>query len=371
MHARRSDPPRFCGQCGAALPEGAQFCIECGSPARGAGQEPRREGPALRPEAAAPRGAVTVRLPNARSAQSVVGGTVKLPTSGAVPPGLWFRPEPPGAEDAVAVCVPLRAVKGGWSGLTSHGWRRVDRSWAGDGTSRDVVRFEVEREWFAADGCASGLRLRVRIGAASHAAEGRERLGFRYRLGRNPPMSVLDARWLDAEGRERRELAVPQIQLMAPPRVPRVSDFQEEIRSMGAREANEWALGGAVHGVFELIDSGQQRTPFGRGLRLAEITGGRGGLLGRLLQQRYRVRIERPIVCDAVAVAEIRGRAQEEARGLGLDMESDAVVEWWLERQGYDGGVLEPGAHSFGDRRVAVVFRRAQIAKITGFGLGG
>jgi hypothetical protein len=360
--------PRFCAQCGAALPHGEpRFCIECGAPVRGAAPEPQDDSaPALAGRRAA---GPTVQLPNARGAQSVVGGTVKLPTSGAIPPGLWLSPEPPGPEDALAVYVPLRAVKGGWSGLTMHGWRRVERAWAGAGT-RDVVRFEVEREWFASEGCAGGLRLRVRIGAASEAEEGKARLGFRYRIGRNPPMEVLDAWWVDQEGRERRDIAAPQIQLMAPPRVPRVSDFAEEIAVMGAREANEWALAGAVHGVYKLIDYAQQRTPLGRGLRLVEIAG-QTGFLDRLRQQRFRVRIERPLVLGAVALGELRGRAQQEASGLGLDMESDAVVEWWLERQGYDGALLEAGAHGYGAARMAVAFRRAQIARIGGLGLGG
>lgn len=353
--------PRFCGQCGARLPAGdPRFCIECGQPLHA-------EGGVGEPAADEKAGAQpTVQLPNARGAQSVVGGTVKLPTSGAAPPGLWFAPEPPGAADAVAVYVPLRAVRGGWSGLTSHGWRRVERSWADDGTSRNLVRFEVEREWFAADGAAEGRRLRVRIGASSYAEEGRTRLGFRYRVGRNPPMQVLDVRWLDAQGRERRDLPAPQIQLMAPPRVARVSDFDEQVLSMGAREANEWALAGAVHGLYRPVDVTQQRTPLGRGLRLVEITGGTS-LLGRLLQQRYRVQIRRPLLCDAARLEAARGQAQEEASGLGLDMESDAVIEWWLDRQGYDGAVLEPGAHSHGDVQMVVAFRRSQIAQVTLF----
>jgi hypothetical protein len=295
----------------------------------------------------------------------VVGGTVKLPTSGAAPPGLWFAPEPPGPEDAVAVYVPLRAVKRGWSGLTSHGWRRVERAWAGGGGTREVVRFEVQREWFAAAGGADGLRLRVRIGAQSFAEEGRERLGFRYSVGRNPPMQVLDARWLSADGRELPDMPAPQIQLMAPPRVPRISDIQEEILSLGPRQAHEWALAGAVHGVYELIDTGQQRTPVGRGLRLLEVTR-TPGLLQRFFGQRYRVQITRPLTCDAAELEHALGQAQEAASGLGLDMESDAVIEWWLDRQGYDGALLAPGAHGRGDSTMAVAFRRSQVARVSG-----
>ncbi|HWQ12720.1 MAG TPA: zinc ribbon domain-containing protein, partial [Roseiflexaceae bacterium] len=123
-------PPRFCTQCGAALPPGnPRFCIECGHAIGGTGRVLRAEAiDNQRPPPHAARSTQhAVHLPNAGTAQSVVGGTVKLPTSGAVPPGLWFAPEPPGAADAVAVYVPLRAVRGGWSGLTSHGWRRVAR----------------------------------------------------------------------------------------------------------------------------------------------------------------------------------------------------------------------------------------------------
>jgi hypothetical protein len=356
--------PRFCGQCGARLPlDDPRFCIECGRPLAGGPPAELEESP----EHESP--GVTVRLPNAGGAQAVVGGTVKLPSSGAVPPGLWFSPEPPGAEDVVAVYAPLRAVKGGWSGLTSHGWRRVERAWSGQGT-RDRLLFEVEREWFASGDAALGLRLLVRIGAESHAEEGRGRLGFRYRIGRNPPMRVLEARWRDAEGREWLDLALPQIQLMAPPRVGRVSDFAEDIGRMGARAAHEWALGGAVHGVYRLVDFAQQRTPLGRGLRLLELPARAGvtAQLGALFETRYRVRILNPLRCDALALEAARGRAQEEASGLGLDMESDAVTEWWLERHGYDGAVLAPGAHAHGDARMVIAFRRAQVARITPIG---
>jgi hypothetical protein len=63
-----------------------------------------------------------------------------------------------------------------------------------------VVRFEVAREWFAAAGCGGGAVLRVRIGAQGYATEGCERLGFRYNIERNPPMQVLEARWLEWSG---------------------------------------------------------------------------------------------------------------------------------------------------------------------------
>jgi hypothetical protein len=335
-------------------------------------------------ERALPPNNATVQLPNAGSAQSVVGGTVKLPSSGAVPPGLWFKPELPGPDNIIAVYAPLRAVKGGWSGLTSHGWRRVEREWSGVGT-RDRLLFEVERIWFAADGGAAGHQLRVRIGAESQAEEGRARLGFRYQIGRNPPMRVLDATWLDSAQHKQVEISPPQIQLMAPPRVARVSDFAEQIGRLGARAAHEWALAGAVHGVWSLVDFAQQRTPFGRGLRLLELPprSGMTAQLGGLFETRYRVRIERPLICDAPALEAVRGQAQEEASALGLDMESDAVIEWWLERHGHDGALLARIAMAkhewpwcFGARRWCESTRSGDLAilsdltKDVGFSLG-
>jgi hypothetical protein len=310
----------------------------------------------------------TVRLANATSEQAVVGGTVKLPSAGAIPPGMWFAPDPPGSEQIVAVYAPLRAVKGGWSGLTMHGWRRTERVWAGGSTTRDRLQFAVERVWFAAPGAADGLRLHVRIGAESFAEEGKNRLGFRYKIGRNPPMQVLDAAWRTDGGQLVAGLPMPQIQLMAPPRVARVSDLPEEIHRLGARAAHEWALAGTVHGVFHLLDWNQQRTPLGRGLRLLELPpkGGVSGALDGLLTTRFRVQIHRPLICDASTLAGSLGQAQAAAATFGLDMESDAVIEWWLEREGYDGALLAPDAHAHGDTRMAIVFRRNQIAQVSG-----
>ncbi len=177
---------RFCAFCGADLPPGSlRFCIECGQPVESL----------LREEDAAPSAATgpTVRLANVRTGQVVVGGTVKLPSSGAVPPGLWFAPELPGPDAIVAIYAPLRAVVGGWSGLIDHGWKKCSQEWAADGTSRALVRFTVERVWFAVPGAAHNMRLQVQIGAMAHAGEGRTRRGFRYRIGADPPMDVVTA----------------------------------------------------------------------------------------------------------------------------------------------------------------------------------
>ena len=117
--------PRFCGHCGAHLPAGKpRFCIECGHSVRwAAGAAP----PSVVAEHDRVADGPTVLLPNARGEQSVVGGTVKLPTSEAIPPGLWLLPEVPGPSDVIAIYAPLHAVVGGWSATTSDGW--VARQW--------------------------------------------------------------------------------------------------------------------------------------------------------------------------------------------------------------------------------------------------
>jgi len=104
---------RFCPDCGVAVnSDQARFCIACGAPLRrattaGEGQSDPTP---------------TVQLPNARIAQQVIGGTVKLPALGAVPPGFWAFDHAPGPEDVVAIYPPLRPVRDGWSGLVGRGW---------------------------------------------------------------------------------------------------------------------------------------------------------------------------------------------------------------------------------------------------------
>ncbi|MFQ3633469.1 zinc ribbon domain-containing protein [Roseiflexus sp.] len=351
----------FCVFCGADLPPGNPcFCIECGQPV---GQPIAGEEKVDDPSAAT---GPTVRLANARTEQAVIGGTVKLPSSVAVPPGLWLAPDLPTAEDVVAIYAPLRAIVGGWSGLIEHGWKKCGEEWASDGTSRTLVRFTVDRIWFAAAGAAQQMRLVVRIGAVAYADEGRTRRGFRYRIGANPPMEVLDAWWI--EGNILRSgIPVPQIQIMAPPRIKRVSDFPETVHRMNAREAETWARQGEVHGLFRMLNSAQQRTQVGRGIPLIEVSPlgawlRLGGAVGRL----YRVQMFHPLICDAASWKRLRQRIMQEAADLGLDMNTDAIIEWWLDREGYDGALFERDAHPYGGGRAAIAFRRSQIALIEG-----
>ncbi len=346
--------PHVCAVCGADLPPGnPRFCIECGQPV---------EDPVLS-EASAATGP-TVRLANARTEQAVIGGTVKLPSSGAVPPGLWFAPEPPTAEDIVAIYAPLRAIVGGWSGLIEHGWKKCSEEWAADGTSRTLVRFTVDRIWFAAPGAAQQMRLMVQIGAVAHADEGRTRRGFRYRIGADPPMEVLGAWWIEGNT-PRFDRAVPQIQIMAPPRIGRISDIPEAVRRMNAREAEIWARQGEVHGLFRMPNSAQQRTQVGRGIPLLEVSPlGAWLRLSGAVVRLYRVQMFRPLICDAASWKRLKQRIMQEAADLGLDMNTDAIIEWWLDCEGYDGALFERNAHPYGGGRAAIAFRRSQIALI-------
>jgi hypothetical protein len=360
--------PRFCPQCGAALTlSDAVFCMACGHPiAPSAAPETSPDNTTGNPAVTGP----TVRLPNARVAQSVVGGTMKLPSSGATPPGLWFLPEPPGPDDVIAIYAPLRAVVGGWSGTTSDGWQKFDQEWVKDGTSRMLVSFTVEREWFPAPGCAGDLCLRIRLRSTSLAQEGHTRHGFRYRIGSDSPMSVLEARWVDATAQPRPDLPLPQIQIMAPPRVQRISDYADEaIGQMHPREAEMWVQRGVVHGLFRLPNTFQQRTPVGRGLPLIEVGGsGVGRRLVGLFHRLYRVQLHNPLICRAGTWEALQPRIQQEARTLGLDIETDAMIEWWLDRQGYDSALFEPKAHRYdnGRQRVVIAFRRSQIVEVRG-----
>lgn len=358
-------PPRFCGQCGAALPlDSPRFCIECGHPITQA-RDANGDAADVSSGAADAVTGPTVRLPNAPGAQIVLGGTVKLPTSGAIPPGLWLVPEHPGASDVAAIYAPLHAVVGGWSATTADEWRKLGHTPAGDGSTRELVRFEVEREWFAAPGCANDMRLHIRIGVSSLAEEGRTRRGFRYRISADPPMEVVDAWWVDSHKQPRRELPIPAIQIMAPPRVRRVSDYHETILRMNAREAEVWAGASVLQGVYRMPDPIQQRTPVGRGIPLLEVRG--GVLLNRLtgLRQRlHRVLLRNPLVVGVGAWAPLLEHIRHDARGLGLDMENDAMIEWWIERHAYDGALFEDRSHPFSRGRTVVAFRRSQIAEV-------
>lgn len=154
---------------------------------------------------------------------------------------------------------------------------------------------------------------------------------------------------------------------MAPPRIPRVSDYAEMVGRMNAREAETWVRQGEVQGLFRMPNSAQQRTPVGRGIPLLEVSAlgallRFGGAVGRLC----RVQMFRPLVCDAATWKRIKQRIVHEAASLGLDMNTDAMIEWWLDREGYDGALFERNAHPYGGGRAAIAFRRNQIALIEG-----
>lgn len=366
--AQPISPPKFCPHCGAALPPGgARFCISCGAPVRGhAAATPPDDGADGAPAATGP----TVHLPNARVAQQVIGGTVKLPASGAVPPGLWVLDTPPGPADVVAIYPPLRAVRGGWSGLVGRGWRPAGS--AADGPQM-TFHFRAPVEWFPADGCGAGLRLSVEVAASSRAWEGKERRGFRFGLRRDGPMQVTAATWRDGAGQAVTDRPLPQIQIMAPPRVPRVADLDDAPALLNAREAALWAEGSQAPGAYRLYRDQlmQEHTPVGRGVTLLPLRDGReegrpwwGRLLQGALPPRYRARLERPFVCALAAWPQQLRAIRAEARGLGLDLEPALAAEWWLDRNGHDGAILTGAQGRYGAERVVIVFRRSQLAQI-------
>ncbi|EFO80878.1 hypothetical protein OSCT_1247 [Oscillochloris trichoides DG-6] len=379
--------PKFCRHCGHALPPGQpRFCIECG------GDVAPRDVPLAAPVALPPpsppppparasgsRTAPTVRLGNAGVEQSVIGGTVRLPTSGAVPPGLWVLDEPPGAETVLAIYAPLRAVVGGWSGLVGKGWTLDGSEDRPDG--RAIFRFSADIEWFPARGCGAGLRLRVRIGAESRGKEGRERRGFSYKAHHDAPMTLLSAQWYTPDGLPMPMQPIPQIQIMAPPRVPRVSDYAEQVVTMLAAEAQIWASKSQVAGLYRLasasIQSGmsnpmQTQTPGGRGIVLIPVGRLESQLRGIIPQSiigfgpgdRFRVRMERPYSCDLAAWNRQLKKIRAEARDLGMPMEAEPAAEWWLDRNGYDGLILTKAQSRYAAERAVIAFRRSQIVRI-------
>lgn len=349
---------RYCRHCGALLPAGTpQFCIECGKSLHSRAQTAP---PASVPQSSA--GQATVRLANANVEQTVIGGTMRLPTSGAVPPGLWLLESPPGPEDVVAVYAPLRAVVGGWSGLEGKGWQKLGSGVDPHNHSWKQFRFVAKREWFPAPGHGQGLRLKVRIEAESQAELGRERRGFRYREHYDPPMRISEAHWLNDTAPDR---PLPQIQIMAPPRVPRISDLDEQVQLMARIAAEEWDRRSELRDDFLLLNPNQQHTPAGRGLVLARLPRWLGlPRLDTVGAARYRVLIRRPFRCRWRDWSRERRRINDEARELGLDLGTHLAVEWWLDRQGYDSVLLDEARTRYEYDQVVIVFRRQQIVQI-------
>jgi hypothetical protein len=292
----------------------------------------------------------------------VIGGTIRLPASGAVPPGLWFGEQPPGPDDVVAIYAPLRAIVGGWSGLVGKGWRTAAEPAIASGT-RMTCSFEASREWFPSTGCGQGLRLQVHMLARAEADEGRTRRGFRYRAQHDPPMEVVAAHWRAPRG-ARVDRPLPQIQIMAPPRVRRVSDYDERIESMPERDAASWAREGQLHSQFRLLQESQQRTPAGRGLPLAELNATWFPLrLFGWSGERYQAQVFQPLTCRWAEWPALLARVESEARGLGLDLATDLMIEWWLDRQGHDAVLIDDARLLYGHQRVLIAFRRSQLTR--------
>lgn len=358
--------PKFCPHCGTPLPPGApRFCVECGAPTGHAGAD--------EPEAHEPAASTgpTVRLPNARVEQQVVGGTVRLPSSGAVPPGLWDRDVPPGPAEIVALYAPLRAVSKGWSGQIGRGWHTAGSATEGDTT---VFLFRAAIRWFPAEGCGAGLQLAVEIEASSHSsAEGRERRGFRFGLRRDGPMRVISAEWRDADDNPVVDQPLPQIQLMAPPRVPRLRDLAERPELLDARAAAEWVSGSQAAGAYRSYYGQlyQEHTPVGRGCTLIPLSEPSPSerlwwrrLLAGQQPERFRVRLEQPFSCQLDDWPGQLGRIREQARALGLDLDPATAAEWWLDRNGHDGAIFTGAQGRYGAERVVIIFRYSQLAKL-------
>lgn len=346
----------FCSNCGADAPVGARFCIECGMELRVTDES--------EPAIPAPATGVTVRLSNATVEQSVLGGTIKLASAEAIPPGMWTIDSPPQADDIVAVYVPLRAIVEGWSGLIDTGWVLSEQLPPLEGTTTPRFRFEATCTWFPAPGFGQGLRLQVLVRAEAEAQEGRTRRGFRYRSQYDPPMQVQGAWWIN-EQNQRLDRPVPRIQLMAPPRIIRISDVPETIRALPVTEAQTWAKIGKIHESLYLLHERQQRTPAGRGLILGIA---QRGLLEWLLNKvggSYYVQLKNPLICTQRDWQRIKRQIGKQAAELGMGMGTDATIEWWLDHQGYDGMVIDgvdPNRYQ-GYKKIVIAFRRSQIVR--------
>lgn len=386
---QRTPWPKFCRHCGTQLPHGQpRYCIECG------GNVAPYDAPALPPSpqptpvirstglpahTRSPKGRVapTVRLGNAGVEQSVIGGTVQLPTSGAIPPGLWVLDESPGPDSVLAIYAPLRAVVGGWSGLIGKGWHADGTSDQPDG--RAIFHFSANVEWFPAAGCGGGLRLRARIGAESRGKEGRERRGFRYLAHHDAPMNVHSAIWHQADGTPRPDLPIPQLQVMAPPRIPRISDYDDQIANMSAAEAELWAKGSHTSGIYRIsgvnptVTPAQAQTPAGRGITLTPVGRFEKQLRGIIPQglidfgagDRFRVRIGNPYTCELVTWSQQLKQIRTEAHNLGIPMEAEPAAEWWLDRNGYDGVIFTKAKARYNADHAVIAFRRSQLVRVT------
>jgi hypothetical protein len=313
----------------------------------------------------------TAATPAPVEPKAFLGGTVKLPSAGALPPGLWWQEQPPGAHDTVQIYMPLRAVVGGWSGQEGHGWYRLADPPALEPGKRRF-HFACDREWFPAQGFGGGLRLRVKVQAESDASDGRRRQGFRYHIGHDPPMEVIAAHWVDAHGKPV-DRPLPEIQLMAPPRIMRVSDYRnEEFLRLPREQAEAWASEGVYTQPLQMINSNQSQTPVGRGIVLSPPPGPNlyerlfawADYEARVREYVFRVQIHKPLQISWHAWLELRPRIEEEARSSGLDLGTAAMVEWWFERQGYDSAIITPYPNI--NHTGVVAFRRAQICMLLG-----
>jgi hypothetical protein len=349
---------KFCPQCGAErLSNEARFCVECANPFPDSSEMP--EDPPRLPATGA-----TVRLTNATGEQSVLGGTIKLISAEAIPPGMWTIDDPPRSNDIVAVYVPLRAVVDGWSGQIETGWTLAEQLAPLADSTAPRFRFETTCSWFPARGYGRGMRLQVVVSAEAEAQEGRTRRGFRYRSNYDPPMTVRAAWWLNDKGTWV-EQPLPEIQLMAPPRTLRISDVSETIRSLPMAEAQTWAKRGIVHEPLHLLGTRQQRTPAGRGLVLGMA---QPGLLRRFFSPvgNYYIQLQRPLACTVNEWLQRHHQIDREASELGLGLSTDATIEWWLEQNSYDGMILDnvdPDRYQ-GFKRIVIAFRRAQLVKM-------
>jgi hypothetical protein len=368
MSADSPRRPRFCSQCGESLPEGTpRFCIECGAPVKqpSAPNEPAvvnavPQAPVIQPVVGA-----TVRLSNSNVEQAVIGGTIRLATDQAVPPGLWMHPHAPTPADTVAIYAPLRAIVGAWSGQRSAGWRLVDSQVDEfDDRGRRIFNFEIVRSWFPSPNYGENLELRIKIGAYSTAEAHETRRGFHFHPDRDSPMRVIEAWWVNAITSKRVERPLPIIQIMAPPRIPRVSDFQEgfaNAKELGVKP-EDWARRGQLPELFTLQNTSQTRTQVGRGLVLDAVRRP-GGLFSRPWSGglAYRVLAHKPLIILPNQWYPISERMRKDAKALGLDFGTEFEAEWWLDKQGYDAVVFEPSVMGENRVRKVIAFRRSQI----------